>query len=107
MSLLDTLFKKRAPSCGHSWQELSWYLETDDEPIFSGVCVDFCYYHRLVATYICTKCGQTREKVLSCGHTEDFHAHNDLIDQIKMHSGDRLKPKFIVQSEIARIRSKI
>ena len=105
---LQNLLRKPMPKpkCDHSWQELPWYLETDDEPVFSGVCVDFCYNHRLVATYICAKCGCTSEQILSSGHTEYFHAHEKQLEQIKTYAGDRLKPKFMVEAEIGRIRSK-
>ena len=108
MKWFKKLFCKPAPqpACSHDWQELPWYLETDAEPVFAGVCVDFSYYHRLVSTYICTKCGCTSEKILSSGHTEYIYDHERHIEQIKMYAKDRLKPKFMVEAEIARIRSK-
>ena len=111
MGWLSKLFSKPEPvpkpTCSHDWQELSWYLETDDNPIYAGASVDFCYYHRLVATYICTKCGHTSEKILSSGHTESVYAHEGQLIQIKTYAEDRLQPKFMVEAEIARIRSKI
>ena len=111
MKWLRKLFFKAKPApklkCDHDLMELPWYLETNDEPVYAGASVDFCYYHRLVATYVCTKCGCSSEQILSSGHTESICDHEGQLILIKTHAGDRLQPKFMVEAEIARIRSKI
>lgn len=110
MKLFSKIFmkqKKENPSCKHVWKELPWYLEVDEEPAYAGTNVNFKYHHQLVATYVCAKCGTSAEKILSYDYTEHKDLHDNNVQYIKANAADLLKPKFIVEAEIERIRRKI
>lgn len=113
MNIFKFLFKKKpkktsqcVPDCQHEWEELPWYLETDESYECAGCLIDISYYHALTATYVCRKCGKVKRKLLSSGWTDSSNSHCDAIDQIKLHAGDKLKPKFVVESMIESISLK-
>lgn len=97
MGFLSKLFKPKT-ICHHDWQELPWFLEKNETYHYAGCLTDVCYHHRLAATYVCAKCGKRMEKTLSHGHTEYYQDHLDVIEQIRRQSGDKLKPKYVVEA---------
>lgn len=106
MSIFSKSFRRK-PQCAHIWEAMPWYLETDESYEYSGYLVDIIHYHRLVATYVCSKCGKVQEKTLSRGCTEFYEDHLKAIHQIETQSESRLQPKFIVEAMVEDERRKV
>lgn len=106
MSIFSKLFRRKS-QCKHVWEAMPWYLETNESYEYAGCLVDIIHYHRLVATYVCTKCGKVQEKTLSSGCTEFYEDHLKAIHQIETQSELRLRPKFIVEAMVEDERRKV